>query len=296
MNAHVVDIVASLGVRMRIVSDGPIASDPRFATLIGAYVPGAKIARGDGRPSAVLVHGESSARQAFVSRGKVTIADAWNGKVGDDAYHLLHAMARSRWLDRGVYSAHSACVETATGECVLLVGPSGSGKTTVMLEMLRSAGCRMISGNKTLLEFREDSMFVVGGTSTVTLSSADLPSVPFTLNGKVEYGDRVAGVLADDLVAPPGKAVTRVVFPMLRRGEPTAARIDPLRALHMLHPTCLDAMNADVVLAGGAGTYLDGCPKEARRALAPNLARVLGSMTVVEASGCASSVADAGLL
>ena len=200
--------------------------------------------------------------------------DAWSVDVGgipeNDIPHYLYGLARLEFLRKGLFPVHAACVGKDAGHA-LIVGHSGDGKTTVALKLIREHGCRLFSGNKTVVRFSDGAIVAVAGTTTVT---------EVTPKGRRLF--RLESGQYETRAAVPIRTIAKV---KLNDGAESMALLKPLSALHALYPFFLDAVNADVSVAEGEHV-LSGNPSDGvRERLAKNLWKALGAIPAYSITG-----------
>jgi len=280
----------------------PLFDDPAACLLLGAYLPGVELA-------------DLSAKSEKREKGLVTIAVrqsskprlslSKNGKsytfftpsIGDalmDLIFLTYGIVRQKWLKLGLYCVHAACLENQQKQLSLIVGHSGVGKTAITLSAL-ARGYKVFSGNRTLVEITPGSskgdpviITAVAGTSTITTRAEDLARhLPEALeNEEVGYEGRSAFSLSKRFYADPApQAVTLISLPRLNDGAEKSRQLSALSALHKLYPFFLDAVNADIVLAGGRLVFAGSPPSSVNKRLARDLSQALTKLPVWELEG-----------
>lgn len=280
----------------------PLFDDPAACLLLGAYLPGVELA-------------DLSEKNAKSGKGLVTIALRQSSKprlslsknsksytfftpsIGDalmDLIFLTYGIVRQKWLKLGLYCVHAACLENQQKQLSLIVGHSGVGKTAITLSAL-ARGYKVFSGNRTLVEITPGSskgdpviITAVAGTSTITTRADDLARhLPEALeNEEVGYEGRSAFSLSKRFYADPApQAVTLISLPRLNDGAEKSRQLSALSALHKLYPFFLDAVNADIVLAGGRLVFAGSPPSSVNKRLARDLSQALTKLPVWELEG-----------
>jgi len=211
-----------------------------------------------------------------------------------DLIFLTYGIVRQKWLKQGLYCVHAACLENQQKQLSLIVGHSGVGKTAVTLSAL-ARGYKVFSGNRTLVKIRPGSskgdpviITAVAGTRTITTRAEDLARhLPEALeNEEVGYEGRSAFSLSKRFYANPApQAVTLISLPRLNDGAEKSRQLSALSALHKLYPFFLDAVNADIVLAGGRLVFAGAPPSGVNKRLASELSQALANLPVWELEG-----------
>lgn len=288
---HTYNLSLPADLQLRLMLPYPVFDDTSARMLLGAYIPGANFICEPLTAPVLTVVFRTSDKPRVVRRGRqITMYDAWKGQPSLlDFIHLAYTIVRLAWLQKGLYVVHSALVND-----LLMVGHSGSGKTSTALRMA-AGGAKVFSGNKTLIKITDDHRLVaIAGTRTVTAKTgvAEL-HMPVLGQGKAEYHGRNAYVLQPEFYSPaPEVEIKRIALVHLNNGFDNNTELEPLSALHRLHPFFLDAMNADAIVCGGKAVYAGVLPRSAHSTLAAKLlpaleklgkvAAVTGSVAFVE--------------
>ena len=279
---HTYNLSLPEGLQLRVMLPYPVFDDVYARMLLGAYVPGVRFMCEPVEAPVLSIIFRQSDRPRVVRRSRqVTMYDTWRGQPSLlDFIHLTYTLARLAWLQKGLYVVHSACVDD-----LLLVGHSGGGKTSTALQ-LASKGGKVFSGNKTLIRIEADGrLLAVAGTHTITAKSGiaqkHLPSVG---EDKVAYVGRNAYLLDPRMYcAEPNVEVKRIALVHLNDGADETSELQPLSALHRLHPFFLDAMNADAIVCGGKAIYPGTLPRNAHATLAIQLLPALQKLKSIVA-------------
>ncbi len=268
----------------RFISDENIELGQAELLLLEAYVPGIEFISGSPRFDATVRHKESDEQRMVVAGNDITLYGQWDERVSPDLYHLLSRVARQHYLRNNLFPIHAACV--GLDDLILIVGHSGSGKTTISLKLLESAGMKMYSGNKTIVDLMEDGhMGAVAGTRSMTARNNSLKQ---QVQG-VRYGDRTAFKLADHQYTPAGN-IGSIVLVRLNDAVQEWEKLQPTSALHTLYPYFLDTVNADVVV--GKNVFTDSTSPATKEYLAGRLGIALHQVPVYCATGSLSFIVD----
>lgn len=280
-----------LSLSAQITSTGELAFTDDDLLLAQAYVPGLERSGRRVRQADITISHVESSRADLVRRGRrLTVQDRWNGQLPLDAWFLLYAEARRRWLERQVFSVHGACLGMRGG--ILIVGHSGSGKSTVAMEMLRRRGVKLFSGNKTLVTIgKSGALTAIAGTMTMTVGAADRKRYARFVDQGADYWGRYAFSLKESYRAADRPLPIRAIAVVrLNDGIAQQVRLQPVSALHTLYPFFLDAVNADVIAGTGSSVLVGTPPPGTQEALARNLERACGRIPVHVISGSLSFV------
>lgn len=295
---------------MRVEAPCPVFDEESARILAEAYLPGAEFVGVHSRTGALHVATdepnitvrfvESSTASLTVKAGNYTLSDAWNGEASlMDLLFLCYGAARRAWLKRGLYPVHGAALNTGDGGLTLLVGHSGSGKTAVTLSAV-ARGHKVFSGNKTLVRIDNNGdrtvLTAVAGTRPMTAKAEDVARHLALGTFNAGYQGRSAFYLRNEHYAATAPyVVTAICLPRLNDGVEKVKVLPAVSALHKLYPYFMDAVNADIVLAGGK-CVLSGEPRpRVREHLASGLGAALcgdelsggmqAALTVVEVEG-----------
>ncbi len=264
--------------------------------LLGAYLPEVHIEDGlAGDVEVHIRHVESTDVGLTQGSREIELRDEWNNAYSPDLPFLLSSVARSLWLQRGIYPVHAACV--GDNALSLLPGGSGAGKSTVSLEAVTNHGQKMFSGNTTLIRFLGDGMEALAGTRTMTLITADFNRRRYDVTHSVTYGDRTAFQLEPECYAPAAaqyadRRVGQVALVRLADRTPYWQRLTPASVLHRLYPQFLDTAREDTVFADGTGLYAGWTPAMAKRSLVKGLQAALTDVSVWHGTGDAQYLAQ----
>lgn len=273
---------------MRLDVPAKAFDNPGARTLLSAYLPGLQfLPRGNWKFDLHVVYDDRDCFEFHDGGNVVSLTDAWKGESSlMDLLFLTYGVARRAWLKLGIYPVHAAALQIGTGGLTLLVGHSGTGKTAVTLSSV-ALGARVYSGNKTLVTVNDKGLMqAIAGTRPITAKSEDMDRQKCGYSFKVAYGSRSAFMLKDEhymSLAP--QAVRRIVLPRLNDGVEKRGKLGGASSLHRLFPYFLDAVNADIVVAGGRAV-LSGAPSaEVLASLAKSLALALPDVSVIELEG-----------
>lgn len=285
----------------------PLFEDPAACLLLGAYLPGVELLDVSCKKSKGLV--TIALRQS--SKPRLSVSKNGNNytffaESTDDALmdliFLTYGVARQKWLKQGLYSVHAACLEDKQQRLSLVVGHSGVGKTAVTLSSL-ARGNKVFSGNRTLVKIvskgsggstdgisgeSTSTIIAIAGTRTITTKAEDLARhLPEALEDEeVGYQGRSAFSLSKRFYADHApQAVTQITLPRLNDGAEKSKQLSALSALHKLYPFFLDAVNADIVLAGGRIVFAGTPPSGVSKRLASALSQALANLPVWELEG-----------
>lgn len=289
----------------------PLFADPAACVLLAAYLPGVELIDLTDKRAEELVTislRQSSKAKLSVSRNANTytlFAESTSEAALMDLIFLTYGVARQKWLKQGIYCVHAACLEDTQQRLSLVVGHSGVGKTAVTLSSL-GRGHKVFSGNRTLVKFAGAengagsdtvvTIVAIAGTRTITTKAEDLARhLPNALledgqkdqqDEQVAYQGRSAFTLSPRFYADPTpQVVTAITLPRLNDGAEKAKQLSALSALHKLYPYFLDAVNADIVLAGGRIVFSGAPPSGVGRRLANELSLALTHLPVWELEG-----------
>lgn len=280
----------------------PLFDDPAACLLLGAYLPGVELADPTAKSSKSA---KSMVTIALRQASKPRLSRSKNGDSYSyfapntaealmDLIFLTYGIARQKWLKQGLYCVHAACLENQQKQLSLVVGHSGVGKTAVTLSAL-ARGYKVFSGNRTLVEITPGSakegpaiITAIAGTRTITTRAEDLARhLPEALEEEeVGYEGRSAFSLNKHFYADCApQAVTLISLPRLNDGVEKSRQLSPLSALHKLYPFFLDAVNADIVLAGGRLVFAGTPPNGVSKRLATELSQALTNLPAWELEG-----------
>jgi hypothetical protein len=292
---------------MRVEAPVPVFDEESARILAEAYLPGADFVGVHSRngalhvctkePTITVRFVESTATSLTVQAGNYTLADAWNGEASlMDLLFLCYGAARRAWLKRGLYPVHAAALSMGDGGLTLLVGHSGSGKTALTLSAV-ARGHKVFSGNKTLVRIDGQGdrtvLTAVAGTRPMTTKAEDVARHLDLGKFNTGYQGRSAFYLAKEhYAATAPSVVTGIVLPRLNDGVTKRKFMGPVSALHKLYPYFMDAVNADIVLAGGK-CVLSGEPRpRVRELLAAGLGAALSGDELSSGMSAALSVVE----
>jgi len=260
------------GMRLRLA-----VPDIPETMVLQAHVPGL-VPGSEGGADLSLLHDPQQARNIAGDFPHMVLGCGWSAAKAADLPHLLYGMARRAWLEAGLYPVHAACVSCGDGGAILLVGHSGSGKTTLAQRLIERHGCKLLSGNKTLVRFDETgALQAVAGTITMTALDKNR--------------QRFAWRLPPDQYGEAPTPVRSIAIVRLNDGVAEEQRLSPMSALHSLYPFFLDAVNADVIV-GGTEVFDGAISGAARKTLALRLQDLLSGISVHAYSGSIEHLAQ----
>jgi hypothetical protein len=287
MHTYNLSLPADLHVRLELPY--PVFDDPTARLLLGAYLPGTQFSFDPEAPTLTVTFRQAHKQRVVRAARKITVYDTWNGQASLlDFIHLIYSASRVFWLQKGLYSVHSACVDD-----LLVVGHSGAGKTSTALR-LASKGRKVFSGNKTLLKIDERSRLVaIAGTHTITGKAGDAEKHLPAIGEKVGYVGRSAFLLEPAMYSLEREVpIRRIAIVHVNDGADSYAALEPLSAMHRLFPFFLDAVNADAVVCAGNAVLPGTPPRGIQQSLAEQLlpalkqhitvCAVTGSMPFIE--------------
>lgn len=280
---------------LRITSDSCSELCSEQELLLGAHLPGIDRAESVvANPSLELRHQTPADEQESFAKSDSTIwlRDSWSNIAPRDLQHVLYAAMRTKFLEQGLFSVHSACVSNE--KQVLILGHSGAGKSTAALELVCSANWKMHSGNKTLVEFTsKGELEVVAGTSTMTLREESAEQAKELAEVSFEYGRRVAFRLEPGrFVTASEQPVSAIVLVDLNEANGQTQLLRRRTALNTVFPYFIDSVNADVVMSGGKGVFRSDTPAESLSSLASSLELSVSSLPVYRIAGKLEYVAE----
>ena len=278
----------------RVTSEADLAVEEEQRMLVRAYVPGLEIVAKPQENPDIHIHHQESTDQKLLSEGnRLTVCDAWRNQFSFDIYHLLYSAARVKFLEKGLFSVHSSCVEDEKGH-TSIVGHSGSGKTTTALDLVQNHGKKMSSGNKTLIAFDEKAtMRVMAGTPTMTIRQSDRERYASVIDRRITYYDRMAFELnPKQCTSSFGGPLRTIVLVRLHDGLSDTKKMSPTSALHALYPYFLDTEEANTVVCGGYGVFTGTPPEGVPQQLALSLKKALEHVEVYSVAGPLSFVSQ----
>ena len=188
-----------------------------------------------------------------------------------DGIHHAYWLLRQQWIAKKLFCVHGICLLARDNKTVVIVvAPSGMGKTTLALKALLEAGCKIISGDKTLVRIDDNgTTTIVSGTRALTVLAEDF-DMTWRTNDKlpiisaVQTGQRVTFVLDGSCYSIGSNStgptttehvVTRIVK-LDVHATPTDHFSSATEALHQLLPHFLDKSREDLVLQQSDGTFV----------------------------------------
>ncbi len=262
--------------------------DDRARTLLEAYAPGINlISETSLTPNVIIEHDQSGDKKLVRSENRVLISDVWEKELPLDFYHLLYSIVRVELMKHNLFSVHAACV--GKDGYILIVGHTGVGKTSIVLELLKNRGLLMLSGNKTVVSFKQDGLEAIAGTSTLTAHQKDIER-HLGETETISYGGRAA-LKPKGSTNKPG-LVKAIVIASLNDGVAENNLIEPISALHRLYPYFLDTVNADTIMCDGKAVYVGAPSPGTQEKLAQQLHESLSEIPTYSISGSINFVCD----
>lgn len=293
-NMFKMDFELPAQLKARVTSGLEIEPSKQNEMLARAYTPGLEVVDGSVEYADIRIdHRESEDRKLLQDDGHLTVCDQWRDRISFDIYHLLYSVSRIEFLKRNLFSVHSACTKKADDH-TLIVGHSGSGKTTTAIDLVQRHGQRMVSGNKTLVEFHQDAaMRVIAGTPTITIRQSDRGRYENVIGENVCYYDRMAFELnREQYTKPFGGDIKKIAVVRLHDGLKDCRRLREAGALHALYPYFLDTVNANTIVCDGNDVFVGNAPLDAPKKLLIDLGRALAKIEVYSVAGPLSFVSD----
>lgn len=255
---------------------------------LSAHLPGLHEGDAETQQSTLKLihHYKQGSVQLLQKDDYVDIISPWKEKFPPDFIHLLYGAARVSWLEQGVFPVHAACIGNDQEGYVLLMGTPGSGKTSLTLNAVFKKGCRVFSGDKTLLRFNDKNQLeAISGTHTITVRMEDvgrwekIPKVHKHL-----FGDRLAFQLDSDYYSSKSVvAIKKIILVSLNDGIEVIQQLSPISALHTLYPFFMDKQREDILVEGGQAFFDGAISKEIRAGLAKKLKLALEEIPVYKA-------------
>lgn len=220
-----------------------------------ARIPGLQqVEKLDKSPNFSLNHIDSPDFSFSDAKNRIIWQEKWRGKLSPDFVHLFYGVARRAWLEKGIFSIHSACVGTDEKGYILLAGRAGSGKTSTALTSARKLNLRIISGDATLIKPTSDQKLkILGGTKVLTIRSKDKFRWPEFENQFDSLGDRLVLKLPANQIGTSSKImhVKAIVLIQLNDGHNSVKELTPVNAAHTSYPYFMDFERSDVLLDQG---------------------------------------------
>lgn len=241
---------------------------PELPALLSlqAHVPG--ICDVDSGPANMALTYAAEQTDILRDEGQhIRLGGPWSDSRVHDTPHLLYALCRRAWLELGYGLFHAAALQVPSDEAILLAGHSGAGKTTLCEHMRAQDAFKMLSGNKTLVQFVAGQANVIAGTPVSSVLHDD--------------GTRQQSLAQQGNLPARIKAVALV---RLNDGVSQWQQLLELSASHALLPLCLDSVNADILTAGTA-LFDGGVSSGAKQKVADGLRESLPRIPVYRAVG-----------
>lgn len=224
--------------------------------------------------------------QLYQMKGMVDIVSPWSEKLPPDFIHLLYGAARVEWLKSGIFPVHAACVGNDQDGYALLMGAPGSGKTSVILNAVLKYGCKVFSGDKTLLRFNDmHQLEAIAGTHTITVRNEDVgrwKQIPKLF--EQQFVDRQAFQLIPESYTAQGSVpINKIILLSLSDTMELTEQLNPKVALHMLYPFFMDKQREDILVEGDQAFFDGAVCSEIRAGLAKNLKIALEGIPVYRA-------------
>ncbi|CAN5195061.1 hypothetical protein BH11CYA1_BH11CYA1_23620 [soil metagenome] len=289
-------------LHLRVECPLPLLESSAAKLLLAAYLPGVASLNSES-PEAESLKSESEKRKLITVR--LVQAEAKGLKIRSGCYtlsapfdnseaalmdllFLCYGVARLHWLRQSLYAVHAACLEDQSGQLFLLAGHSGVGKTAVTLSLV-GRGHTVFSGNKTLVKIAGGEIIAVAGTRTITTKAEDLERHLPQHRPAEGYQGRSAFTLPDSCYSSPARAEQQVVgkifLPRLNDGREKCQQHGATSALHRLYPYFVDAVNADIVLLGGAAVLCGAPSRAVKERLTSALSLALSQTPTYELQG-----------
>jgi hypothetical protein len=232
-----------------IISDSPFIWGKEASLLAQAYIPGIKdLDTHEAYRDIVISHTEYPVTRIEYSGTQVALDQQWNGKMPLDLFHLLYSMSRVSFLEQQCFPLHGACVGNEQGYN-LIVGHSGVGKSSLALQLVKDAGMKMFSGNKTLLNFDKEKMYAIAGTRTMTIKDEDEYRWQGLIHNALNYWGRIAFELNENQYSIQNEVpISKIFVPKINDKLEEKKEISPMSAMHMLYPFIMDKVNADTII------------------------------------------------
>jgi hypothetical protein len=282
-----------VSLRMRLPY--PVFAHSQTRLLAGAYLPGMRILlhQPEGQADVTITYRDAPDNTLKVYGRHIVMSRAWVENAALlDLLNLAYGAARRRWLAKGLYPVHSACVGDSS--YALVVGHSGAGKTSVALRLANSANRLVFSANKTLVSIdAQGVMQAVAGTRTITTTAANADR-HLNAAARVNYEGRTAFLLPQPMYAPEAPArIALVCLVRLNDGSDNCARLSSVSALHTLYPFFLDTVYADTLTCDGNGILSGDAPRGCKQRLTAALNRSLAGVPVYNITGSMGHVTHA---
>lgn len=271
---------------MKVTSERVARFTDTDEQLARAYVPGLMLipARSRIKPDIHIALGESSKPHLVRTARSVTVFDHWQKPWPLDFFHLFYSMARVKFLEKGLFPVHSACIRTSKN--ILIVGHTGMGKTATLLNLVQKYEAEILAGNKTLIRFPKNGrMEAYAGTTTITARKKDVSRGHQVVSNAKSYLDREAFTLEDGLYHGKDRAIKAIVLVRLNDWGREKEELRPLGALHALYPFFLDVVNADTILLSGRKVFIGSPPNGIPEQLTKKLRAALVHTPVIRLSG-----------
>lgn len=92
---------------------------------------------------------------------------------GELLFSLAYPLLESQLQAGGHLTCHAACVQVED-QGILLLGPNGSGKTSVVLDLCKNYGGRLVGNNTCIIGLNNQTLETVKGTKPITLRQASV--------------------------------------------------------------------------------------------------------------------------
>lgn len=253
--------------------------------ILRAYVPGInELKTKPDEIDIVFEHRNSKIFKLELGARVITLFAPWGDELISDIYHLIYAVVRRYFLEKNLFSVHGACVEK-NGKCILILGHSGSGKTAVALKLAEEHGMQVVSGNKTVVAFKNSEIQVVAGTTAMSILEQDKKVI--NVSGGLDYKNRhIFEINHKNMISP--IEIGAITIVRLNDYTQESNKLELPDTLHALYPYFLDVVNADVIV--GDKVFVGTPPSKSQELLIAGLKKF--NSPVYSYIGSASFVAN----
>lgn len=175
-----------------------------------------------------------------------------------DLTHKLYHETRNYYINQNLYTAHGICLVAPNNQTMLIVGPSGVGKTTLAIELCTSCGCKLFSGDKTILREQNNRLVAVRGTKTLTLLEADFNTwdCNFEPISVARDAGRVSFQMKQDFYTSSSTLNIDQIVLLTPHDQPFEQISNVQSALHRLFPLMFDMARKDFVTVTPTGVNI----------------------------------------